>query len=91
MYIYGNKNIKMSFTDIQLSILNGALLGDGCLYLGKRNKNACFTYNSSQKEHVEFVSNFIKEFCSSGKYKIIKTETFDKRTNKTYVGYRFRT
>lgn len=76
-------------TDVQLQVLNGALLGDGCLYLHKHNINAQFCYLSKSKQHVEFVGQYFKEyFLGKG---IVDSQRFDKRTNKIYTNSRFRT
>jgi hypothetical protein len=81
---------KMCFTNIQ-SVINGCLLGDGCLYMHKNCKNACFNYLSSSKQHVEFVHKYFKEYCTDNYKEIKRSEIYDKRTNKTYVNYHFRT
>lgn len=86
-YIINN----MSFTLTQQEIIIGSLLGDGCLEMGRNNKNACFIYASSCKEHVEFVHNYLKEYCTNNYKKVKRSEIFDKRTEKTYIKYYFRT
>ena len=73
------------------SVIDGCLLGDGCLELNKNGKNASFRYISSSKQHVEFVHSYFKEYCTEDGQKIKRSEYFDKRTNKTYVHYYFRT
>lgn len=78
------------YIDIQ-KILDGCLLGDGCLELGKNSKNACFKYTTSSKQHAEFVHKFFKKFCSENYQDVKHIEFFDKRTNKTYVNFNFRT
>lgn len=79
-----------NFIDVQ-SVLDGCLLGDGCLELNKNAKNACFRYMSSSKEHTEYVHSFFKQYCTEN-YNIVKRyEYYDKRTSKTYVRYFFRT
>lgn len=72
-------------------ILEGCLLGDGCLEMGVNSKNSCFKYLTSSRQHAEFVHSFFKEFCSDNYQTIKRGEYFDKRTNKTYVNYSFRT
>lgn len=79
-----------NFTHI-LKILEGCLLGDGHLELHKNSKNACFSYGSSSKQHTIFIHNFFINFCSDNYQKIKRIETFDNRTNKTYVRYVFKT
>lgn len=65
------------------------MLGDGSLITAKNGVNAQFTYTSKSKQHVEFVS---KEFMKySYKEGIKHYSYFDKRTNKTYERYTFRT
>lgn len=81
----------MDFTLTQKEILEGALLGDGCLELPKNGKNAYFIYRSSCKEHVEFIHKYFKEYCTENNQIVNRAEIFDKRTNKTYVSYWFRT
>lgn len=76
--------------DIQ-KIIEGCLLGDGHLELHKQGINANFDYTSSSKQHIEFIHKYFIDYCSEN-YKTIKIiEKFDKRTNKTYVSYRFKT
>lgn len=79
------------FTNTQKEVLDGCLLGDGCLELGKNSKNACFKYLSASKEHVEFVHKHFISFCTDNYQKIKRCETYDNRTNKTYVSYYFTT
>ena len=76
-------------TDEQIQVLNGALLGDGCLYLHKNGRNAQFIYTSKSKQHVEFVSNYFKQYWSGEGIKFYTY--FDKRTNKEYSRYVIRT
>lgn len=73
-------------------ILDGCLLGDGCLYLHKNCKNACFAYTSSQRDHAYFIFESFKQYTTE-RYKNgpVKRLVFDKRTNKTYTTYQFRT
>jgi hypothetical protein len=72
-------------------VLEGCLLGDGCLFIGKKCKNAGFSYRSSSKNHVEFVHKHFVDYCSDNYKKIKRAEIYDKRTNKTYVSYYFKT
>lgn len=81
----------MDFTYIQKQVLDGCLLGDGSMIMHKKAKNACFQYLSSSKEHVEAVHKHFKEFCTENFNEVKRGEYFDKRTNKTYVHYYFRT
>jgi len=77
----------------QKEILEGCLLGDGCIIKAKKAKNAYFSYTSSQKEHCEFVSSNFLEFAKGTVYELgpLKRKVYDKRTNKTYTSYVFRT
>lgn len=80
---------KIAFTDEQIQVLNGAMLGDGSLYLHKNGKNAQFIYLSKSKQHVEFVSNYFKKYWSGEGLK--KESYFDQRTQKEYTHYKVRT
>lgn len=77
------------FNQIQIDLLNGAMLGDGYIGVsGNRSINARFSYSSNKKDHVDYVFEYFKEYCLSGvKYR----ECFDKRTNKIYTKYTFMT
>lgn len=79
--------------DLQQKILEGCLLGDGSLIIGKNAKNAYFSYISSQKEHCDFIAKYFLEFSKDTVYEngSIQREVFDKRTNKTYITNTFRT
>lgn len=83
--------MEYNFTNIQIKILEGCLMGDGHLELHKHGKNAALSYISSSKQHVEFVHSFFKEFCTDNYQEVKRGEFFDKRTKKTYVNYKFRT
>lgn len=74
----------------QTQILIGSLLGDGSLYQYKNQINAGLAIGRAAKDlkYLEFQYSIFKDFCSSDiKYKNL----FDKRTNKKYDGYVFRT
>lgn len=84
-----NESNIVKLNEIQKDYLYGAMLGDGCLSKAKKGKNAQFVYTSKSKQHVEFVSSpFIEYSYDSG---IVKYDYFDKRTDKTYTRYQFRT
>lgn len=70
-------------------VIEGCLLGDGHIGIGKRCVNGFFSYRSSSKMHTQYVFNYFKEYCNYDEIK--RSETYDKRTNKTYVSYYFRT
>lgn len=81
----------MNITQIHKEVVIGCLLGDGCLEKPKLGKNACFKYLSSSRQHVEFVHGYLKDLCTDNMQNIKRREYFDKRTNKTYVNYSFKT
>lgn len=85
-------NKEIILTDEQKNVIIGSLLGDGSIIKHKKCKNSYFSYVSSQKEHVDYIYYFIKELMTE-RYKDgpVKSETFDLRTNKTYVSYSIRT
>ena len=84
-------NKKINLTNKQKQVLVGGLLGDAHLTKFKYG-NSQISYISSIKSHVEYFQSFFKDFevgeCKSGpkEYKF-----FDKRTNKIYTRYTFRT
>jgi hypothetical protein len=84
------KIVMIDSTNIQ-RVLEGCLLGDGHLELHKHCKNARFSYLSSSKQHVEYVHQFFKHYCSDNYQEVKRSEYFDKRTDKTYVRYYFKT
>lgn len=79
----------IKLNNFQKEIINGAMLGDGSLHIHKKGVNAQFCYTSKSLQHVEFVT---KEFLQySYKEGVKKYSHNDKRTNKTYDRYTFRT
>lgn len=89
--VYLWKRLHMNDFTITQKILEGCLLGDGYMGIGKNGKNPEFTYSSSSKQHAEFVHSHLKSYCTENYQKVKRNEYFDKRTNKTYVRYWFRT
>ena len=83
-----NKKIKL--TNKQKQVLAGGLLGDAHLTKYKYG-NSQISYISSIKSHVEYFQSFFKDFevgeCKNGPK---ESNFFDKRTNKIYVSYKFR-
>ena len=80
---------KVFLNENQKNYLYGAMLGDGSLTKTKHCVNSQFTYTSKSFQHVEFVS---KPFENISYKEGIKYVTYnDKRTNKTYERYTFRT
>jgi hypothetical protein len=59
--------------------------------LQKHGKNPCFSYISSSYQHVKFVHDKLKQYCTDSYQTIKRYEYFDKRTNKTYIRYTFKT
>ena len=80
---------KVFLNNQQKNYLYGAMLGDGCLSKSNKGINSQFIYTSKSFQHVEFVSKpFEKILYKEGiKYTTIN----DKRTNKSYERYTFRT
>ena len=72
----------------QISVLYGALLGDGCLSVHKNGMNAVFCYLSHSYQHTQFIQEYFKEYVSS---EIYKYTFFDVRTNHEYTNYSFKT
>lgn len=80
---------EIILTTKQKEIINGALLGDGCLTKPKHGENCVFCYISKSRQHVEFVCNdFIEYSIQNG---IVHNSFFDERTNNIYDRYNFRT
>ena len=78
----------MDLSNEQKEVLYGCLLGDGNLNIHKRAKNATFSYTCIDKETVEKVASyFTKDFFG----KVSFCQYFDKRTNKVYSRYTYRT
>lgn len=84
-----NQSNIIVLNDEQKEILNGAMLGDGSLVVAKKGVNAQFTYTSKSKQHIEFVSKEFMQYSYSEGIKHYKYT--DKRTNKMYERYTFRT
>ena len=83
-----NNANPICLTDVQLQVLNGALLGDGSLSIPKHCVNAYFSYTSKSLQHVQYMYKYFAQFAPNG---ISTYEYLDKRTNKTYKQYSFRT
>lgn len=86
---YWKQSNTIQINNHQKDILYGALLGDGCLIKHKNGVNAQFSYTSKSKQHVEFVCNDFMEY--SYKEGVKKIDVYDKRTDKIYTRYTFRT
>lgn len=80
---------KIILNEIQKEVLNGALLGDGCLSIHKNGINAQFSYISKSRQHVEYVGEYFKEYWTGEEIK--DSFYLDKRTNKTYFNSKMKT
>ena len=56
---------EINISKKQMEVINGALLGDGCLWKHKNKGNAQFCYLSSSKQHVEFLSLYFSDLIYS--------------------------
>lgn len=76
---------------IQRQILNGLLLGDGCLFLGIANINPLLTVARAAKdfEYLEYHYSIFKNLSSDEG--IIKSDKTDNKSGKIYKGFKFRT
>lgn len=81
---------SITFTQEQQQVLNGALLGDGSLYIHNNGgKNAQLIYTSKSKEHVLFVMNYFQDYWSGEGLK--SSDIYDNRTQKNYHRYTIKT
>ena len=71
-------------------VIFGSLLGDGYLEMASRSKKARFIFSQSLKyeEYFLFLYSIFSIYCSNT---FQKYEYLDKRTNKIYVTYSFKT
>lgn len=73
-------------------VLIGALLGDGSMEQKKDTHSPIFCYLSSSKQHVEFVRSYLPHLCTETyKDSCKESKCFDKRTQKTYTRFYFKT
>lgn len=81
---------EIQLTQHELEVIQGCLLGDGCLSLN--GKSSCFMYGSSNYDHVKYVWDQLKRL-STPRYENgpVELKIYDKRTNKTYINYSIRT
>lgn len=61
----------VNLTEEVEDFLNGLLLGDGCLTIGKA-KSAYYTHGDKNKEYIEFLSSKFKSFGIKGKIRKYK-------------------
>jgi len=80
--------IKDELTELQKQMILGTVLGDGSLYVGKRNKNARLKIEHSKedKEYLIFKHSILRNFVSG---KIMKRVGWNKKTAKFYTSYVF--
>ena len=80
--------IKERLNSKQKQLLIGTLLGDGTLYLSKRNTNARLKIQRSEKDkgYVEFKHSIFKNFVTG---KIIRETKFNQKTRKHYSSLLF--
>lgn len=81
----------MKLTSTQHQIINGLLLGDGCLFIGKSNSNPLLTITRAAKdyEYLKYHYLIFKELSSNEG--IIKSDKVDNKSGKIYKGFKFRT
>lgn len=85
-----NSMSEIRLTRHELEVIQGCLLGDGCLSIN--GKSSCFMYGSSNYDHVKYVWDQIKRL-STPRYESgpVELKIYDKRTGKTYTRYEIRT
>lgn len=85
-----NLRNNITLNEYIIKIIEGELLGDGHINLGKYQ--SCFSYGSSKEEYVKYLSNIFKENnIPSVGVGVYTSNTFDKRYNKRYLKYHFST
>ncbi len=85
-------NFPIRFSDEQMEITIGSLLGDGGLTKPTRDSfNSCFRVlrATSDIEYLQWHRSKIEEFCTASG--ITSKSCFDKRTGKAYNRSRFNT
>lgn len=70
------------FTQSELDVLIGGLLGDSWIGHTKKSKNSCgsFTHKIEHKDYVYYKYNLLNRLCSAPRI----YNKFDKRTNRKY-------
>lgn len=86
---YNAHKQKIFLNEKQKNYLYGAMLGDGCLVKNKNGVNSNFVYTSKSYQHVKYVSEPFQNILYKEGIKLISYN--DKRTQKTYNRYTFRT
>lgn len=81
----------MKLTLKQEEILQGLLLGDGCLFLGKSNISPLLSIARASKDlqYLKYHLDIFQNICSDEG--IIQSDKNDIKRGKTYKGFRFRT
>lgn len=83
-----NTNIISQAKD-NIDILHGHLLGDGSVYRVNKNRSNCsYSHACKHKEYLEWIVSNTPIFNNPN---IRGVSSYDKRTNKTYHRYHFRT
>lgn len=75
-------------TNEMREILDGALLGDGCLFISNSSINADFEYTSSSYQHVKYVTQLFSTYSNKN---IQFYSRIDNRTGIISNIYRFKT
>lgn len=80
---------KVSFSSIQISVLEGSLLGDGCLYqhTPRNNPHLIVSRKRADKSYLEWQANVFQELLRPRG--VFDYQTYDQRTKKTYLGNGF--
>lgn len=87
----GRMEEKIHLTELQISVINGGLLGDACLYKSKTG-NSNLIYSSNIQSHTKYFQSFLNEYATNRyRNKPKKEIIFDKRTHKHYTKYTFKT
>src|ERR1019366_758843 len=64
-YVAAFKTAPEKLTDFQLEVLDGLMLGDGCLFQGKNSKNPTLKIDRAiiDKEYLLWTYDIFKDFC----------------------------
>jgi len=80
--------LKDKLTELQKELLIGTLLGDGTLYLGRRNTNARLKIQHSEKDnnYLEYKYSILNSFVTGT---VMRDVRFNKNMNKNYSSRTF--
>jgi len=80
--IFGDATAPKELTKYQEEILNGLMLGDGCIYRHTKTCKPHLTIIRSQNDRNYLIENYnvFKDFCKSG---VVDGSILDKRTGNT--------